>query len=157
MSVISKSQFKDIVELYDIKTTEDAHSAVKDIMSGILQATLDAELNVSLGYDKHDYQNKKTDNSRNGNYPKKVQSTFGDIELNVPRDRKGEHEPIIVKKGKKDVSGIQDRIISMYAKGMSTRDIHDHMQEIYGIEVSAETVSNPDYSSKKRDIKKAGN
>ena len=82
MSRISKKQFREIVELYGIKTTEDAHDAVKDIMGGVLQAAIDAELELTLGYAKHDYENKRTDNSRNGSYPKKAESTFGDIDLN---------------------------------------------------------------------------
>ena len=141
MSILTKEQVKDVVELYDIKTAEDAHDAVKDLMKDVLQRTLDAELSNTLGYDKHDTRNKKTANSRNGSYKKGVRSSLGSISLNVPRDRDGEHVPLIVKKGQTDVSSIDERIISMYGYGMSTRDINQHMQEIYGIDVSAEFVS----------------
>ncbi len=120
---------------------EDAHDAVKDLMKDVLERTLDAELSNTLGYDKHDCEKKKTTNARNGSYKKGVRSSLGSLSLNIPRDRNGEHEPLIVKKGQTDVSSIDERIISMYGHGMSTRDINQHMQEIYGIDVSAEWVS----------------
>ena len=141
MSILTKEQVKDVIELYDIKTAEDAHDAVKDLMKDVLQRTLDAELSNTLGYDKHDTRNKKTANSRNGSYKKGVRSSLGSMSLDVPRDRDGEHVPLIVKKGQTDVSSIDERIISMYGYGMSTRDINQHMKEIYGIDVSAEFVS----------------
>jgi len=141
MSILTKEQVKDVIELYDIKTAEDAHDAVKDLMKDVLQRTLDAELSNTLGYDKYDTGNKKTANSRNGSYKKGVRSSLGGMSLNIPRDRDGEHVPLIVKKGQTDVSSIDERIISMYGYGMSTRDINQHMQEIYGIDVSAEFVS----------------
>ncbi len=112
--------------MYNIITAQDAH---------------DAELSAMLGYDKHDIQNKTTTNTRNGSYKKGVRSSLGELSLNIPRDRNGEHEPLIVRKGQTDVSAIDERIISMYGRGMSTRDINQHMQEIYGIDVSAEWVS----------------
>jgi transposase-like protein len=141
MSILNKDQIKDVIELYNIKTVEDAHDAVKDLMKDVLERALEAELSNTLGYDKHDHQNKRTTNSRNGSYKKGVRSSLGGMSLNIPRDRNGEHEPLIVKKGQTDVSTIDERIISMYGRGMSTRDINQHMQEIYGIEVSAEWVS----------------
>jgi len=142
MAILTKAQVKDVLELYNIKTAEDAHDAVKDLMKDVLQGALDAELSNMLGYDKHDLKNKKTVNSRNGSYNKDVRSTLGNMSLDIPRDRGGEYEPLIVKKGQTDVSSMEDRVISMYARGMSTRDINQHMQEIYGIEVSADWVSN---------------
>ena len=141
MAILSKDQVKDVIELYNVRTAQDAHNAVKDLMRDILQGSLEAELSNTLGYDKHDFQNKKTTNPRNGFYKKGVRSSLGSMSLNIPRDRDGEHDPIIVKKGQADVSSIDDRIISMYGSGMSTRDINQHMQEIYGIDVSAEFVS----------------
>lgn len=141
MSILTKEQVKDVIELYNIKTAQDAHDAVKDLMKDILQRTMEAELTDTLGYDKHDRQNKKTTNSRNGSYKKEVHSSLGELTLDIPRDRNGEHEPQIVKKGQTDVSSLEERILSMYGRGMSTRDINHHMQEIYGIEVSAEWIS----------------
>ena len=141
MSTLSKEQLTSIIEAYDITSTEDAHAAVKDIMKGVLQKTLEAELDVSLGYEKYDRPEKDNNNARNGSYEKQVNSSFGPIELDIPRDRQGEHTPIIVKKGQTDVSNLQERIISMYAKGMCNRDIYQHMNEIYGVEISADMVS----------------
>ena len=109
MSILTKEQVKDVVELYDIKTAEDAHDAVKDLMKDVLQRTLDAELSNTLGYDKHDTRNKKTANSWNGSYKKGVRSSLGSMSLNVPRDRDREHVPLIVKKGQTDVSSIDER------------------------------------------------
>ncbi len=141
MSILTKDQVKDVVELYNIKTADDAHDAAKDLLKDVLERVLEAELSNTLGYDKHDHQNKNTTNSRNGFYKKGVNSSLGSISLNVPRDRNGEHEPLIVKRGQTDVSSMDERVISMYGHGMSTRDINQHMQEIYGIDVSAEWVS----------------
>lgn len=144
VGILKKSQYKEIIEAYKIKTTEDAQAAVKDLFKEILQTTLEAELETTLGYAKYDQRNKETTNSRNGTYSKQVQSTFGNINLEIPRDRDGEHEPLIVKKGEQDVSSLQARIVSMYGggTGMSTRDIEAHMQDIYGVQMSAEMISN---------------
>ncbi|MDA8575942.1 IS256 family transposase [Candidatus Marinamargulisbacteria bacterium] len=141
MSQLTPEQLASIMDAYKITSTEDIHHAVKDIMKGVLQQTLEAELDVSLGYRKYDRSQKDTDNSRNGSYKKHVKSSFGPIDLAIPRDHQGEHEPIIVKKGQSDVSNLQERVISMYGKGMSNRDIYQHMHEIYGVEISADMVS----------------
>ncbi len=142
MAVLTKEQAKEIVKVYGIKTVEDAHDAVKDLMREFVQTALEAELDESLGYTKYGLKDKKTSNSRNGYYDKEVHSSMGEIELQIPRDRDGEHEPVIVKKGQSDISGLQERIISMYGRGMSTRDIAKHMNEIYGVNLSAESISN---------------
>ena len=141
MTRITKEQAKSIIEAYGVKTAEDAHRAVKDLLGGVIQAALEGELTQTLGYSKHDYKNKKIENSRNGSYEKSVNSSLGEIDLKIPRDRECEYEPIIVKKGQSDISHLQERIISMYGRGMSTRDIGKHMEEIYGIDVSPEMVS----------------
>ena len=141
MTVLSKQDKDAIIKAYGPKTAEDVKAMIKDLMKDTFQSILDAELTVNLGYEKHDIDSKNTDNSRNGHYPKTVQSEFGNLELNIPRDRHGEHGPLIVKKGERDISSLSDRIISMYGKGMSTRDIRDHMQDIYGLELSAEKIS----------------
>ena len=122
MSQLTPEQIASIMDAYKVTSTEDIHHAVKDIMKGVLQQTLEAELDVSLGYGKYDRSQKDTDNSRNGSYKKQVKSSFGPIDLAIPRDRQGDHEPIIVKKGQSDVSNLQERVISMYGKGMSNRD-----------------------------------
>lgn len=141
MGVLNSEQLKEVLKMYNIKTTEDVHMAVKDLMKDIIQASLEGELDNTLGYGKYETGSKTTDNTRNGKYPKKVKSTFGNIDLEIPRDRQGEYQPQIVPKGQSDISKIESQIISMYGKGMSTRDINKHMKDIYGIEVSAEMVS----------------
>ena len=108
----------------------------------ILQEALEAEMDDELGYSKYDWKNKIHRNSRNGHSRKTVSSKFGKVDLRIPRDTEGNFEPVTVKKHDRNVNpSIEDRIISMYAKGMSTRDINEQMREIYGIDVSAEMVS----------------
>ncbi len=102
---------------------------------------LEAEMDEHLGYSKYDYQNKHTNDSRNGYSPKTVTSTMGEITLDIPRDRNGEFEPQAVKKHQTDISSIEDQVLSMYAKGMTTRDISDHLRSVYGVEASAEMIS----------------
>lgn len=95
-----------------------------------------------LGYSRYDYKEKEGTNSRNGHHKKSLRSDFGNVEIQVPQDTQGEFEPVIVPKHSRDINPtINDAIISMYAKGMSTPDINTHLQRIYGIEISAETVS----------------
>ena len=103
---------------------------------------LDAELDDELGYSKYDYKNKETDNSRNGHSSKTLRTSFGDVEVSVLRDRKGEYEPQLLKKNQTSISqDIEEKILSMYAKGMTTSDIENHIRDIYGIDVSDTTVS----------------
>jgi len=114
----------------------------KEMVGTILESGLEGELEEELGYSKYDYRNKDTDNSRNGYSEKTLKSSLGDIEISVPRDRKGEFEPQIVRKNQTSLSGdIEEKILSMYAKGMTTSDIEGHIREIYGIEVSDSTIS----------------
>ena len=141
MEILTKDQLKDVLELYNIKTTEDSHSAVKDLMREILQSTLDTERYTTPGYKKYDTTQKQTDNIRNGYCNKGLKSSLGEINIDIPRDRHGEHKPQIIGKGQSDISSIEDRIISIYGSGVSTRDINKHMQEIYGVNVSAKHVS----------------
>ena len=94
---------------------------------------LEAEMDDHLGYSKYDYKNKETDDSRNGYSPKTVTSSMGTIDLDIPRDRKGDFEPQIVKKNQTDISNIEDQVLSMYAKGMTTRDISAHLRWIFKI------------------------
>lgn len=125
--------------LKDAKSIEDAFIAqIKDV----LQEALEEELTHELGYSKYDWKNKQTANSRNGHTKKRVRSRYGSIDLSIPRDTNGEFEPVIVKKHGRSLAGsLEDKIIGLYAKGLSTRDIYDQMQALYGIEVSAEMVS----------------
>jgi len=114
---------------------------LKDLLGDTLQGMLEGELEDELGYSKYDYSNKDTDNSRNGYSKKNVVSSIGEICLDIPRDRKGEFEPQIVKKNQTDISNIEDQVLSMYAKGMTTRDISDHLKTVYGVDASAEMIS----------------
>jgi putative transposase len=139
--LLSKEQAKAFIREHDLKEAKDVQGVLKDIFGEILQEMVEGELEQELGYSKYNYKNKETDNSRNGFSKKRVKSSLGEIDLDMARDRNGEFEPVVVKKHQKDVSSIEDSIISMYAKGMSTRDIHAQMEEIYGIDVSADMVS----------------
>lgn len=132
---------RELLAEYRPESAQDAHEAVKDLMGEMVQEMLEAELEDSLGYSKYDYSSKTTDNSRNGYSKKTVKTSTGPIELDIPRDRLGEYEPQVVKKHQRDVSNIEDQILSMYAKGMSTRDISSHIESIYGADISAELVS----------------
>lgn len=106
-----------------------------------IQEMLAAELENELGYSKYDYKNKQTDNVRNGYSKKSLKSTHGEIEIKVPRDRNGEFEPQVVKKNQSDITSIEDKIIGMYARGTSTRDIEKTINDIYGIEISDSMIS----------------
>ena len=141
MAKKEKSLFRQLLEERGIKDLAGVHALVKELTSDFIQEAMDAELEEELGYSKYDYKNKQTDNSRNGSYKKTVTSSQGEIELEVPRDRKGEYEPQIVKKHQTDISSIEDKIIFLYSQGVSTRDIEKTMQEMYGIEVDATRVS----------------
>ena len=123
----------------DLGSIEDAFA---ERFKDIIQAMLEAEMDNELGYSKYDWKNKEVNNSRNGHSKKTVKSQFGNLDLQIPRDTNGEFEPVVVKKRERRISGrIEDMIISMYAKGMSDRDIEAHVKEIYKITVSPEMVS----------------
>lgn len=138
---VSKEDVKKLIQAYDIKTVGDIQSAMKDLFGKAMQDMLEAELDSSLGYNKHDYQNKETENSRNGFSPKTVTTKHGPVKLNIPRDRMGRFQPTIVKKHQRDVSSVEEKVISLYACGLSTRDIAQQLQELYGMEISAERIS----------------
>lgn len=138
----SRDQVKAFIKDNDLKTMADVQSALKELFADTLQEMLEAELDHELGYTKHDVANKQTTNSRNGKSKKTITSEYGEQEIRVPRDRNGEFEPMIVKKHQSNVTGIEDQIIAMYAKGVSTRDIQDHLSNLYGIEVSPTMISN---------------
>lgn len=141
MSEERKALIKGIIAEYQPTTAGEAQGMLKDLLGDTLQELLESELEDELGYSKYDYSNKETDNHRNGYSKKNVISSMGEIELNVPRDRKGEFEPQIVKKRQTDISSIEDQVLSMYAKGMTTRDISAHLENVYGVEASATMIS----------------
>ena len=136
-----KEILKLLQENYEIETAQDLSTALKDMFKGALQEMMNAEFDSSMGYSKYDKTTEKI-NYRNGTTKKNLKSEFGSFEFETPRDRNGEFEPKIVPKKTRDISGIEDKIISLYAKGLTTRDINEQIQELYGIEVSAAMVSN---------------
>jgi len=141
MGVLPKEVVREIIEENNFQTPQEIMKFLKDSFKDILQEMLEAEMDVHLGYSKGEKPPTNSDNTRNGYSSKTVRSELGPVEINVPRDRKGEYNPKIVPKYSRDVSGIEEKVISLYAKGMSTRDIHEQIKELYGVEVSAELVS----------------
>lgn len=136
-----RSFIKGLLEHYQSKDAQDVQNMLKDLLGETLQDMLESEMDEHLGYSKYDYRNKETEDSRNGYSAKTVTSSMGPIELDIPRDRNGEFEPQIVKKHQTDISTIEDQVLSMYAKGMTTRDISKHLQDVYGVDASAEMIS----------------
>jgi len=136
-----KKLINQLLATYKPEDAGDVHSMLKDLLGDTLQGMLEGELEEELGYSKYDYKNKETENRRNGYSKKTVTSSMGDISLDIPRDRNGEFEPQIIKKHQTDISSIEDQVLSMYAKGMTTRDITEHLQSVYGVEASPMMIS----------------
>jgi len=137
-----REKIREILQSSGISSMEDIQNLFKETIAEFMENGLDAELDDELGYTKYDYKNKDTDNSRNGHSGKTLRTSFGDVEVSVPRDRKGEFEPQLLKKNQTSISqDIEEKILSMYAKGMTTSDIEEHIRDIYGIDVSDTTVS----------------
>ena len=137
-----RAKIRELLELSDITSMEDIQSLFKETIAEFMEKGLDAELEGELGYSKYDYRNKETNNSRNGHSSKTLRTSFGEVEVSVPRDRKSEFEPQLLKKNQTSISqDIEEKILSMYAKGMTTGDIEAHIRDIYGIDVSDSTVS----------------
>ena len=139
MSEGKKNIIAELIEEYDIRTAKDIEDALRDLMGGTIQEMLEAELDGHLGY--RSYERSDSSNYRNGKKTKKIRGNLGETEIEVPQDRDGTFEPKVVKKRQKDISGIEQKIISLYAKGMTTRQISDTIEEIYGFEVSDGMVS----------------
>lgn len=138
---IAKEQLRQIISENDINSVSDVYELFRESFKDMLQELLEAEMDVSIGYPKNAKDDIITTNKRNGYSPKMVKSQYGEIPIEIPRDRNGEFEPQIVQKHQRDVSGIEEKIISLYARGMSTRDIHDQIEDLYGIQLSADMVS----------------
>ena len=128
-----------LLQEYDIETAEDIQAALKDLLGGTIKEMMEAEMDEHLGYGKSERYD--SDDYRNGYKPKRVNSSYGQVDIAVPQDRKSTFEPQIVKKRQKDISNIDQKIISMYAKGMTTRQISETIEDIYGFEVSEGFVS----------------
>lgn len=138
---LAKEQLRQIIRESNITEVADVYALLKESFKDIIQELLEAEMDETLGYQKNRKLESGSDNKRNGHSSKTVKSQYGEFQLDIPRDRNGEFEPKIVPKHTRDISGIEEQIISLYARGMSTRDIHEQLNELYGIEVSAEMVS----------------
>ena len=130
-----------ILDAYQPKSAEEMNDALKDLFGPMFEAMLKGELNHHLGYESNDKSQKKDDNRRNGYGKKQIKTTQGDIAINVPRDRDGSFEPQLVPKRKKDVSAIENKVLAMYARGMSQRDISSTIEDIYGFSMSHEMIS----------------
>lgn len=130
--------------LKDYKNPEDItgeNGLLKQLTKAIIERALETELTHALGYEKHNSRSKPSNNARNGTSTKTLKTDHGEFELTIPRDRNSEFEPQIVKKGQRRFSGFDDKIFSMYARGMTTRDIQAHLEEIYGVDVSPALIS----------------
>ena len=142
MTFFTDDQIKDLIKQKNLKTAGDVQAMLKEMFGKTLEQMLEAELENELGYSRYNHKEKDTDNSRNGHSRKKVRSDYGDLDLQIPRDRNSEFDPVVVPKNQRDISGIEDQIISMYAKGMTVRDIQDHLKNIYGMDASPTLISN---------------
>jgi transposase-like protein len=132
---------RSLIELYDVKSTKDIHEALKDLLGGTIQEMLESELDEHLGYVKNEPTLVPKCNYRNGHKPKRLKTSEGEIEISIPQDRNSDFNPQIVPKHKRDISEIERKIIAMYGRGLSTREISDQIEELYGFDVSAEFVS----------------
>lgn len=129
-----------LLEEYNIQSADDIQEALKDLLGGTIGNMMEAELDSHLGYEP--YERTSNANSRNGHKSKTIRSKYGEMDIQVPQDRESSFEPQVVRKRQKDVSHIDDKIIAMYAKGLSTRQISEQIEDIYGFEVSESMVSN---------------
>ncbi|MGL5068490.1 MAG: IS256 family transposase [Sarcina sp.] len=140
MTNMSKETLRNYVNQQKFENSNDVLIAMKELFKDVLQEVLAAEMDDMLGYEKHVMNN--SSNSRNGYSKKTIKSELGSVTLDIPRDRNGEFEPKIVPKHQRNINGIEDKILSLYATGMTTRDISEQIQKLYEVEISAETVSN---------------
>lgn len=140
--IARRAKIRELLQEANVSSMADIQNLFKETIAEFMEKGLDAELEEELGYSRYDYRNKKTDNSRNGHSSKTLRTSFGEVEVAVPRDRKGEFEPQLLRKNQTSISqDIEEKILSMYAKGMTTADIEAHIREIYGMDVSDTTIS----------------
>ena len=128
-----------LIDEYDIQTADDIQEALKDLLGGTIKSMMEAEMDDHIGYES--YERSDNDNYRNGTKKKTVRSNYGEFQIDVHQDRQSSFEPKVVKKRQKDISGIDQQIISMYARGLTTRQISEQMEEIYGFECSESFIS----------------
>ena len=137
----NKALAKAILNEYKPTNVDEMQDALKDIFGPMFEAMLQGEMDAHLGYESNDHGSKNMDNRRNGYSKKTVKSEYGNLEIEVPRDRDGSFEPQVIPKRTGNVSGIEDKVLAMYAKGMSQRDIAETIEDIYGFDISHETIS----------------
>jgi transposase-like protein len=142
MSKISKELLRDYVNEQKFSSPDDILNAMKEMFRDVLQEVLEAEMDSHLGYDKNDLSKKDTENRRNGYSSKTVKSELGPIKIGIPRDRDGEFEPQIIPKYQRNINGIEEKVTALYAAGMTTRDISEQIRNLYGVDISADMVSN---------------
>ena len=137
-----REKIRELLQLSNIGSMADIQNLFKETIAEFMENGLEAELDDELGYSKYDYKNKESSNSRNGHSQKTLKTSFGNIEIETPRDRNGEFDPQLLKKNQTSITqDVEEKILSMYAKGMTTGDIESHIRDIYGLEVSDTTVS----------------
>ena len=137
-----RAKIRELLQESNISSMEDIQELFKETIAEFMENGLDAELDEELGYSRYDYKNKDTDNSRNGHSSKTLKTSFGEVDIDIPRDRKGEFDPVILKKNQTSISqDVEEKILSMYAKGMTTSDIETHIRDIYGLQISDTTIS----------------
>lgn len=139
MSEGKRNIIASLLQEYDIHTAEDIQDALKDLLGGTIQSMLEAEMDEHLGYEP--YERTDNTNARNGKKSKTIRSKYGEMDIDVPQDRESTFEPKIVQKRQKDISGIEEKIIAMYTKGLTTRQISDQVEDIYGFQVSEGMIS----------------
>ena len=125
--------------LKEYKSPDDMFGSdglLQQLTKALVERAMQAELTHHLGYEKNSSEGKNSGNSRNGSFPKTIKGKRGQLQIDVPRDRSGDYQPRIVKKGQTRFDGFDDKIISMYSRGMTVRDIQAHLKEIYGVDVS---------------------
>ena len=141
MDLLDKHKLKEYLKTHKVTEPKDLPSLLGQISKQVLSTLLEGEMDVHLGYSKHDSTDKPTDNRRNGYSKKEVKAQSGTIDLNIPRDRDSEFEPKIVPKHSRSIALIEDLVISLYAKGMTVRDIQSHLFMLYSYEFSIEAIS----------------
>lgn len=139
--VFTKQELQEFMKKNKISDMNNVNETLKELFGEMCSVILAGEMTHHLGYEKYDTAGKETDNTRNGYSQKRVKTKFGETAIEIPRDRKGEFEPIAIRKGQTDICGMEESIISMYGRGMSYRNIQEQITDIYGVNVSAEFIS----------------
>jgi len=138
---LPKELIKEMVKEQKFASTDQIMETIKEMFADILEEVLQCEIDEQLGYEKHQRRSDEPGNYRNGSTKRKLKTQFGEVEVSVPRDRNGSYEPQILNKYQRNVDGLEEKILSLYAHGMSTRDIQEQVKDLYNIEISSELVS----------------